>query len=114
MISFELANRKMFCRDAKPQAGGQLGSDGAGSGCCFPILDDTGILLGAMVAALPINVENIIPNQVHEAFGHDLEAGITLKNLKIISGSDEYLAIAAESAGKILLDVQKGKLTGEK
>jgi PAS domain S-box-containing protein len=109
VISFELANSTMFCREGVSCASGQLASDVLAAAVAFPILDDSGTLLGAMVAALPINVKNIIPNQVQEAFGHDLEAAITLKNLKIISGSDEHLAIAAANAEKILPDLQKGK-----
>jgi two-component system sensor histidine kinase VicK len=109
VLSFELVNGNMFCREGEACSTVQHGEDVLATAVAYPILDESGMLLGAMTAAVPINVNNIIPTQAQEAFGHDLEAGVTLKDLKIINGSDENIAIPAVNAEKIIPVLQKGK-----
>lgn len=110
VLSFELNDSNIFCREGESSCfSGQPGESVLAAAVAYPIQDETGALLGAMVAAVPVNISSIIPNQVQEALGHDLETGIALKNLKFIKGSNEDIVIPAATAEEILPLLQKGK-----
>jgi two-component system sensor histidine kinase VicK len=109
VLSFELADSNMFCREGESCSPGQPGESVLAAAVAFPILDETGALLGTMVAAVPVNISSVITNQIQEALGHDLETGIALKNLTFIKGSNEDIAIPAATAEEILPLLQKGK-----
>ncbi|RQW87829.1 MAG: HAMP domain-containing protein [Geobacter sp.] len=109
VLSFELVDKNIFCRKGESCSSGQPGESVLAAAVAFPILNETGVLLGSMVATVPVNISNIIPNQIQEVLEHDLETGITLKNLKVIQGSNEDIVIPAETAEVILPIVQKGK-----
>jgi len=109
ILSFELADSNMFCREGESCSSGQPGESVLAAAVAFPILDETGALLGTMVAAVPVNISSVIPNQIQEALGHDLETGIALKNLTFIKGSGEDIVIPAATAEEILPLLQKGK-----
>ncbi len=109
VLSCELVTRNLFCQDRESCPAEKADDEIIVAAVAFPILDESGELLGALTAALPININNVIPSQIQEAFGHDLEAGITLKNLKIVSGSEENLVLPPASIDKILPVLHKGK-----
>lgn len=109
VLSCELASRNLFCREREPCPTEKADEDVIAAAVAFPILDETGELLGALAAAVPININNIIPSQIQETFSHDLEACITLRNLKIVSGSETDIVIPPANISKILPVLEKGK-----
>jgi len=109
VLSFELADISMFCRQGESCSTGKPGEPVLAAAVVFPILDEKGVLLGTMAAAVPVNISNITPTQIQEAVGHDLEIGFTLENLKEIKGSNEDIVIPAATAEKIRPILQKGK-----
>jgi PAS domain S-box-containing protein len=109
ILSFELADPAMFCQEGKPCISGQPGDTALAAAVAFPILDEAGLMLGTLVAAIPVNIGSIFPNQTKDAISQDLETGIALKNLKFIKSSDEEISIPAAAAEEILPIVQQGK-----
>lgn len=109
VLSLELADKNLFCREGEPCSTVKPGEPVLAAAVVFPILDENGVLLGTMIAAVPVNLSNVTPNQIQEAVGHDLEIGFTLENLKEIKGSNEDIAIPAATADLIRPILQKGK-----
>ena len=109
VLSFELIDSKMFCREGEPCTSRQPGDPLLAASVAFPILDETGVMLGTLAAAVPVNIGNIVPNQMEDALGQDLETGLTLKDLKVLKSSDGEIEIPAASAKVILPFLLKGK-----
>lgn len=109
VISFELVGRKLFCRQGTPCSFEQSGDQLIAAAVAFPLLDETGEVLGALVAAAPLTINSFIPRNVQEGFGRDLEASITLRNLKIISGLDDTLVIPPATVKKIIPVLERGR-----
>lgn len=109
VTSCELADRKRFCRDGEPCSDGKTGDQLLAAAVAFPLVDETGELLGALAAAVPITINNVVPNRIRENFGHDLEVGITLRDLRIISGSDEAIVVSQANTEDILALLRQGK-----
>lgn len=109
VLSFELVQRSLLCRGREPCASGQTGDHVITAAVALPILDETGAPLGALTAAVPLNVDDLIPRPVGENGGHDLEAGLTLGDLRMLGVSDEALAVADANAGEIIPVLRKGR-----
>ncbi|MGA7826708.1 MAG: ATP-binding protein [Geobacteraceae bacterium] len=109
VLSFELADSAMFCQEGKPCPFGRPGDKVLAAAVAFPILDESGQILGTLAAAIPVNIGNIIPNQTQDALSQDLKTGIVLKNLKVIKSSDGEIAIPGTVGEMILPYLQQGK-----
>lgn len=109
VISCELADRRLFCGKGEPCGDAKTGTEILTAAVAFPIVDQAGELLGGLVAAVPITINNAVPGQIRKNLGHDLEAGITHGDLRIISGSDENVVISRTDSENILSELRKGK-----
>lgn len=109
VLSFELINSNIFCKEGEQCSSRQPGEPLLAAAVALPILDETGVMLGTLAAAVPVNIGNIIPTQIEDALGQDLETGLTLKDLKSIKGSDGEINIPAATAKVILPYLQNGK-----
>jgi len=108
-LSWELADHGLLCRDGESCSDAGSGSEILAAAVAFPLVDKSGRLLGGLVAAVPVTMNSGVPGQIRKNLGRDLEAGITLTDLKIIGGPYEDAAIAPSEAKAILALLRKGK-----
>lgn len=109
VVSCELADRRQLCREGDACTDPRLGNEVLAAAVAFPLVDQSGELLGALAAAVPITINNVVPGRVRKNVGRDLEAGVTLRDLRTISGLDEEMVVSPKNSEEILALLKTGK-----
>lgn len=109
VVSCELADRRQLCREGDACTDPRLGNEVLAAAVAFPLVDQSGELLGALAAAVPITINNVVPGRVRKNVGRDLEAGVTLRDLRTISGLDEEMVVSPKNSEEILALLKMGK-----